>query len=185
MSKIGKQPIQIPSGVEVKIADRELEVKGKLGAIKLPVLDFVNAEIKDNVLQFKNIGNHKQARSNWGTMRALAQNAVKGVAEGYMKMLEIEGIGFRATMEGKNLILNVGFTHPVKIVPPEGITITVDKTGIKISGYDRAVVGEIAAQIRAIKKPEPYLGKGIHYKGEVIRRKSGKKVGGTGTAAAA
>lgn len=183
MSKIGKQPVKIPEGVTALVQDRALEIKGKLGAITLPVLPSITVEQKDGALLFTAASDKVQARSNWGTMRALAQNAVTGVSQGFSKALEIEGIGFRAAMEGKTLVLNVGFTHPVKFTPPEGIAIVVEKGVIKISGVDRAVVGEVAAKIRKIKKPEPYQGKGIHYQGEVIRRKSGKKVAGAGAAA--
>lgn len=184
MSKIGKQPIKIPEGVEVKINDREMEIKGKLGTLKLDVLEFINTSITDGTIVFTATGSHKQARANWGTMRALCANAIKGVKDGFMKILEIEGIGFRATMEGKTLVLTVGFTHPVKYVPPEGITIAVEKGLIKVTGSDKASVGEVAANIRKIKKPEPYKGTGIRYQGEVIRRKAGKKVAGAGATAA-
>lgn len=184
MSKIGKKPIQIPEGVEVLQLDGALVVKGKLGSIKLPLLPHTSAELKDNELIIGSSGAGKQSRANWGTMRALAANAVTGATVGFSKILEIEGIGFRASLEGKTLVLNIGFTHPVKYTPPEGIAISVEKGAIKISGYDRALVGEAAAKIRSLKKPEPYKGTGIRYRGEVIRRKAGKKVAG-GTAGAA
>lgn len=184
MSKIGKKPIQIPEGVQVLMSENALEIKGKLGAIKLPLLPYVSAEMKDKELVFSVKGEGKQSRANWGTMRALSANAVKGVTEGFSKTLEIEGVGFRASLEGKNLVLNIGFSHPVKYTPPEGVTIVIEKGAIKVSGSDRAVVGEVAAKIRSLKEPEPYKGTGIRYRGEVIRRKAGKKVAG-GTAGAA
>ncbi len=184
MSKIGKKLISIPDGVEVKIADGRLEVKGKLGALSLLILDKITAELKDKTLVFSASGEGKQARANWGTMRALAQNAVIGVSEGYVKYLELEGIGFKASLEGKTLVLNIGFTHPVKFTPPEGIALAIEKSSIKISGIDKAMVGEVAAQIRELRKPEPYKGTGIKYRGEVIARKEGKKAASAGAAGA-
>ena len=185
MSKIGKKPITIPQGVEVKLANKNLEVKGKEGVLSLPVLDHVMAKIENptdgvSTLIFTTNNNEKQTRANWGTMAALAKNAIAGVSQGFSKTLEIEGIGFKASLEGNKLVLNVGFTHPIKYNPPFGVKIAVEKNQIKISGFDKQAVGETAASIRKIKKPEPYKGKGIHYKGEVIPRKAGKKVAGTG-----
>jgi large subunit ribosomal protein L6 len=183
MSKVGKKPISIPQGVEVRIADDQLEIKGKGGSLALPVLAHTNAELKNNELVISSSGSDMQARANWGTMRALAQNAITGVDKGFAKELEIQGVGYRASMEGATLILNMGFSHPVKFPSPEGIKISVEKNLIKISGHDKSLVGEVAAKIRAVRKPEPYLGKGIRYKGEVIKMKAGKKVAGsTGTA---
>lgn len=183
MSKIGKKPITIPDGVEVALRDGVFEVKGKQGAISVKLLEYVSAEIKDKTIRLTIGANHKQARANWGTMGSLLQNAVKGVSEGFTRALEIEGIGYSASLEGANLVLKVGFTHPVKFMPPEGIKVTVEKGVIKVFGVNKALVGETAAQIRKVRKPEPYKGKGIRYQGEVIRRKEGKKVAGaTGTA---
>ncbi len=183
MSKIGKKPVSIPSGVEVKIIDKKLEVKGKEGSLVLPILPYVKGEIKTgtkgNELVFSTDSVTKQARANWGTMASLAKNAIQGVNQGFSKILEIEGIGFKAVMQGDVLVLSVGFTHPVKINIPTGIKIAVEKNIIKISGFDKALVGEAAANIRKVKKPEPYKGKGIRYKGEIVRRKAGKKVAGT------
>ena len=125
----------------------------------------------------------KQGKANWGTIFALIKNGIKGVSEGFAKNLELEGIGFKASIEGTNLLLNVGFTHPVKFTPPAGIKVVVEKGVIKISGVDKSLVGEVAAKIRKIYPPEPYKGKGIRYQGEVVRRKAGKKVAGAGTTA--
>lgn len=186
MSKVGKKPIVIPAGVNVTLKDSVLEISGKGGALALPVLPYTKVEIKDNQILVTVTDDEKQARSNWGTMRALAQNAVFGVNNGFSKELEIQGIGYRAAIEGNILVLNVGFTHQVKFPMPEGIKILVEKSHIKISGFNKNLVGEVAAKIRAIKKPEPYKGKGIRYKGEVVKLKAGKKVAGaTGAAAAA
>ncbi len=181
MSKIGKKPIIIIEGIEAKIDGGKLELKGKNKEMIVKILPYISAEIKDNKIFFTSQNNSKQARANWGTMRSLAQNAVLGVSEGFMKVLEIEGVGYRVETQGRDLILNVGLSHPVKISPPENIEISTKKNAITVSGFDKALVGEVAAKIRAVKKPEPYKGKGIRYKGEIIRRKAGKKAGGTAT----
>lgn len=179
MSKIGKQPLTIKDGVTLKIEKDSLIFHGSKGELSVPLLPNVSADVQDGILTFKINTDTKQAKSNWGTVRSLAENALMGVTDGFEKVLEIEGVGFRAVVEGKNLILNIGYSHPVKVDAPDGITISVEKNTIKIAGIDKYLVGQIAADIRALKKPEPYKGKGIRYKGEVIRRKSGKKVAGT------
>ena len=183
MSKIGKKPIIIPEGVEVKINDGFLSFKGRNGELSVKVLPFVKPEIKDETIVFIIQNKSKQARANWGTQRALAQNAIIGVNEGFNKSLLIEGIGYRASTEalpagrqGNTLVLSLGLSHPVKFAPPDGIKISVEKNIIKVSGADKELVGRAAANIRAFKKPEPYKGKGIRYEGEIIRRKAGKKV---------
>ncbi|MEE8131687.1 MAG: 50S ribosomal protein L6, partial [Candidatus Paceibacterota bacterium] len=142
---------------------------------------YIKIEIKDNQIFFTPQNTSKQARANWGTVRSLVQNAVLGVSEGFTKVLEIEGVGYRAETQGNDLVLNVDLSHPIKISPPEGIKISTEKNTIKVFGIDKALVGGIAAKIRSVKKPEPYKGKGIRYQGEVIRRKAGKKVAGTTT----
>ncbi|MDE2001159.1 MAG: 50S ribosomal protein L6 [Patescibacteria group bacterium] len=178
MSKVGKKPIAVPANVTVTVNGNDVLVKGKEGSIALAVLPYTSLEQKDNELLVTSEGGHKQANANWGTMRALLQNAVNGVASGFLKELEIQGVGFRASMEGNTLVLNLGFSHPVKFQPPEGIKISVEKSFIKIFGANRNTVGQVAAQIRSLKKPEPYKGKGIRYKGEVVKMKAGKKVAG-------
>lgn len=182
MSKLARKPIQIPSGVAVVSKDGALEIKGPKGGLVLRVLDSIEVNINDNIIFVSTKRENVQARANCGTMAALLKNALRGVNEGFSKRLEIEGIGFRASMEGKTLVLNVGFTHPVKFEPPEGVSVSVEKNVIVVTGIDKYLVGQAAALIRKAKKPEPYKGKGIHYVGEVIRRKAGKKVAGTGTA---
>ena len=171
----------------MKVVEDALEFKGKEGSLRLPILPYVKVELKTeergNEILIYSKEDVKQARANWGTMAALTKNAIKGVAEGFSKNLEIEGIGFKASLEGNRLVLNVGFTHPVKFESPAGIKIVVEKNQIKIFGIDRFLVGETAANIRKIKKPEPYKGKGIRYQGEVVRRKQGKKVAGVGATA--
>ena len=183
MSKIGKKIISIPQGVTVKIENDKLEARGKEGTIVLPILPNLNVEIKENQLSVKPLNDERQTRASWGTMRALIQNAVTGVNAVYTKELEIQGVGYRAVMEGTTLVLNVGFTHQVKFPSPEGVKIAVEKSLIKLSGINKHTVGQAAAQIRLIKKPEPYKGKGIRYKGEYVKQKAGKKVAGATAAA--
>jgi len=178
MSKIGKKPIIIPEGVDVKIEGDFLRVKGKNGELSVKINSGVNIDLKDKEIILTVVDKLKQSRANWGTMRALINNAIIGVNEGFSKILEIEGVGYRGTMEGEKLVLNLGFSHPVKVTPSKGIKIAVEKNTIKISGIDKFLVGQTAAEIRALKKPEPYKGKGIRYQGEVIKRKEGKKAAG-------
>lgn len=175
MSKIGKKPIIIPEGVEAQINDEMIKIKGKNGELSLKILPQIKVELNDGEITFNAANKSKSSWSNWGTMRALVNNAVLGVKNEFSKILEIEGVGYKASMDGKNLSLSLGFTNPIKISPPEGIIISVDKNIIKISGIDKFLVGQIAAKIRQFKKPEPYKGKGIKYQGEIIRRKEGKK----------
>ena len=179
MSKIGKKPITIPDNIEVKISDGFLKFEGNNGTINLKILSYIKTELKDKMIFFSPENNSKQARANWGTIRSLAANAIIGLTDGFTKVLEIEGIGYRANMEGDTLVLDLGLSHPIKLIPLKGIKISAEKNIIKISGIDKALVGQIAAKIRAFKKPEPYKGKGIRYQGEIIRRKVGKKVAGT------
>ena len=176
MAKIGKKPIKIPQGVELKIENQSLEAKGPKGSLSLNFLPGIEVKREEDNLYVKVLNNEKQTMINQGTMRSLIVNAIDGVNEGFKKILEIEGVGYRATMEDENLILSVGFSHPVRIPSIKGIKISVNKNQIIVSGIDKAKVGEMAAKIRAIKKPEPYKGKGIRYLGEEVRRKVGKKV---------
>lgn len=184
MSKIGGKEIKIPDGVTVTQQGKVLAVKGKLGAVNVPLLDMITVTIDGGVIKFAAENERKQAQSNWGTQGAQMKNAIVGVTEGFVKALDIQGIGFKAAMEGNNLTLNLGFSHPVKFAAPEGIKFVVEKNIVKVSGIDKYLVGQTAAQIRKLKKPEPYQGKGIRYVGEVVRKKAGKKVAGaTGGAA--
>lgn len=185
MSKIGKQPIIVPEGVTVTITPDVVTVSGKAGTLTVPRLSSIDVKLDAGKLLCFAMNDDLQTRANWGTMRALLYNAVTGiVASGYKKVLEIEGIGFRATVEGKVLVLNIGFTHQVRFMIPDGITVVVAKGVITISGVDKALVGEVAANIRHLKKPEPYKGTGIRYQGEVIARKEGKKAASAGATAA-
>jgi len=182
MSRIGKKPIDIPQGVEAKINVDDsgapvVSVKGPKGTLTVSLTNKIKVENKDSQLVFE-VKNEedKYERSLWGLSRTLVNNAILGVTEGFGKELEINGVGFKAAVSGKKLVLNVGFSHPVDYPIPEGISIEVDKNIIKVSGIDKQLVGQVSAEIRAIKKPEPYKGKGIKYSDEQIRRKAGKVV---------
>jgi large subunit ribosomal protein L6 len=176
MSKIGKQPITVPAGVTLTVSDHEITVAGPKGKLLVAVPRGVKAVFADSVLTFTLAASGKQARSNWGTVRALVQNAILGLTTGFQKTLVLEGVGYRVTKEGEGLSLNLGFSHPVKYPATEGIAFEVEKNSIlTIKGFDKALVGQVAAEIRGMKKPEPYKGKGFHYSTEVVRRKAGKK----------
>lgn len=177
MSRIGKKPINLPAGVEVNINGNLVSVKGPKGELKQeihPLVQVIKGD-KELTLSIKDMEDKKQ-NSLWGLSRTLVSNMVEGVVTGFSKQLEINGIGFKAAVTGNKLILNVGFSHQVEYQIPAGIAITVDKNVITVSGINKQMVGQISAEIRSIKKPEPYLGKGIKYVDEVIRRKAGKVV---------
>lgn len=180
MSKIGKKPIMIPQGVTLAIDETAMRVKGPKGELVVPVLPGVKPVHEGDTLRFEIVSRAKQQRSNWGTVRALAQNAVIGATKGFEKTLMIEGVGFRIAKDGNGLALNLGFSHPVKYPEVPGIEFEVEKnTVLKVKGNDKMLVGKVAAEIRALKKPEPYKGKGFRYANETIRRKAGKKSGTT------
>ncbi len=176
MSRVGKLPITIPSGVQVAVAGQKLTAKGKLGALELALSPDVETEVADGHVVVKPRLETKQARMQWGTTRALINNLIRGVSTGYTVNLEINGVGYRAQVQGKNLVLQLGFSHDINFPIPSDISIACEKpTSIRVSGADRQRVGQIAAEIRAFRKPEPYKGKGIKYETEHIRRKEGKK----------
>ncbi len=176
MSKIGKNPISIPEGVTITIGEKHITISGKHGEVTVPLLRGIKAAILENVLTFELTGKTNQARSNWGTIRALVANAVRGLTEGFEKTLILEGVGFRVIKEGEDLNLSLGFSHPVRYKKAEGVSFEVEKnTILKIKGFDKQKVGHVAAEIRALKKPEPYKGKGFRYSDEIIQRKVGKK----------
>lgn len=176
MSRVGKYPVVVPSGVTVTIAGSEVSVKGKLGVSALTVSDDVEASLDGDKLWVKPKSETKRARMLWGTTRALLNNMVKGVHEGFTVNLEINGVGYRAAVQGQNLQLQLGYSHDVIYPIPEGIAIKCEKpTAISISGKDRQRVGQVASEIRAYRGPEPYKGKGIKYETETILRKEGKK----------
>ncbi len=180
MSRVGKKPIPIPEKVEVKIDKKEVIVKGSKGELIQKIPGFLQVDIEDGKILVKRLREDKQAKSMHGTIRSLIFNMIKGVSEGYEKELKIVGMGYRARLEGKKLVLNVGFSHPVEYIPPEGVKLEVpDANTIKVSGPDKQKVGEVAAEIRSIKKPDPYKGKGIRYADEVVRLKVGKAGLGT------
>ena len=176
MSRIGKKPVAIPSGVTADIANGVLTVKGPKGALTLSLRDEISYTVEDGSILVKPANDSKQARAFWGMQRTLVSNLVTGVTEGYTKVLEITGVGYRANAQGKNLKLQLGYSHDVDFAVPEGIEIkTPDNTTVEISGIDKQKVGQVAAEIRRWRKPEPYKGKGIKYRGEYIFRKEGKK----------
>ncbi len=178
MSKIGKQAIKIPEGVTVAIDEKKIAIKGPKGELQVRRLPHVRAEFDEakKELKFTVEATHKQARSNWGTIRSHAANALEGVTKGFEKTLIVEGVGYRITKVGEGLEMTLGFSHPVKYEAKSGISFEVEKnTTLKISGIDKELVGQVAAEIRAIEKAEPYKGRGFRYAGEVVRRKAGKK----------
>lgn len=179
MSRIGKQPIQIPENVEVKIIQDGIKVKGPKGELNQSIPSQIEVALKEKELVVTPRQKTKETPALWGLFRSLIFNMVQGVSQGFEKKLEIEGVGYRASLQGNKLVLNLGFSHPIEIEAPEGIEFKVDKNIITVSGIDKQLVGQMAAKIRAQRKPEPYKGKGIHYLGEVIRRKAGKKAAGT------
>jgi len=176
MSRVGKYPVELPAGVQVAIAAGILTAKGKLGEMKLPLTDLIEAKVEGNKVSVAPRNGDTKSRMMWGTTRALIANMVKGVSVGYAKSLEITGTGYRAAVAGKNLEMNLGFSHPVVYPVPEGIKITCEKpTSVKVEGMDKRQVGQVAAEIRGWREPEPYKGKGVRYTTETIRRKEGKK----------
>jgi large subunit ribosomal protein L6 len=176
MSRIGKKPINIPQGVEVKIENNTLKVKGPKGEAILVIPDKVKLEISDNLLRVKPEIINKDTRALWGTTRAHVNNLIKGVNDGFTKELELEGVGYRVSLENNNVVLKVGYINLINLKIPEGINVEIDKNIIKISGISKEKVGQFAAKIKSVKPVEPYKGKGIHYVGERIRRKAGKKL---------
>lgn len=181
MSRIGKKPLAIPSGVKVNVAGSVINVEGTKGKLSYTMDARFKAEIKDNSITFIRPSDSKQDKSTHGLVRSLVNNMIIGVTEGYKKELEITGVGFKAAVQGKVLNLQLSYTHPINFNIPEGITIETPKPNlISIKGTDKAKVGEVAAEIRDYYRPEPYKGKGIKYAGEHVRRKAGKAVAGAG-----
>ena len=174
MSRIGKKPISIPNGLEVKIDGSSLKFKKSNNEKELDLKGHVDVKIEDGKIEFSPKGEDRQSRAYWGTYRALANNIILGLTEGFSKQLEINGVGYRAAMKGKVLELNLGFSHPINFESPKGIEISVDKNVVTIKGDDKQQVGQVAAEIRGFRPPEPYKGKGIKYLEEHIIRKAGK-----------
>ena len=176
MSRIGKKPVTIPNGVEAKIEEGALSVKGPKGTLSMGLSDLVQYKLDDGEISITPANDTRAARNHWGMQRTLVANLVEGVTDGFTKVLEITGVGYRAQAQGKKLKLQLGFSHDVDLDVPEGIEVkTPDQTTVEISGNDKQAVGQFAANVRKWRKPEPYKGKGIKYRGEYIFRKEGKK----------
>jgi len=176
MSRIGKQPVDLPSGVSASVSGQMIEVKGPKGTRSFKATDDVTLAVEANTVTITPRGKSKRARQQWGMSRTMVANLVTGVTDGFKKELEIQGVGYRANMQGDTLRLNLGLSHDVDYTPPAGVTVTAPKqTEIIVEGIDEQLVGQVAANIREWRKPEPYKGKGIRYKGEFIFRKEGKK----------
>lgn len=174
MSKIGQQTIVIPSGVTVTVADGKVSIVGPKGTLTVNVAKELDVKVDGSNINVTTKKDNKFSRSLWGTTRMLIANHVKGVTEGWKKQLELVGTGYRSEVQGNTLVLTVGYSHPIKIEAPEGITFKVEKSVINVDGIDKQVVGQVSADIRASRPPEPYKGKGVKYVGEAIRRKAGK-----------
>jgi large subunit ribosomal protein L6 len=176
MSRIGKNPVSLPVGVEVFLAEKEVKFIGILGELQMVLSPEVHISVADNLVTLEPVDQSKRARQMWGLLRSNVSNMVQGVSEGFTKKLEIQGVGYRAAMQGKKLKLELGYSHSVLYDIPEGITVTCEKpTDISVKGRDKQTVGQVAAEIRSFRKPEPYKGKGIRYVGEYVRRKEGNK----------
>lgn len=178
MSRIGRKPITLPKGVEVTIAENGVTVKGAKGSLCFGILPNISVSLEDGQILVKRANDEKSVCAAHGLTRAILNNMVVGVSQGFERVLEIIGVGYRAQMQGKNLILSVGYSHPVEVQPPDGIELAVDgPTKVIVKGIDRQLVGQVAANIREHRPPEPYKGKGIRYAGEYVIRKAGKAGG--------
>jgi len=176
MSRVGKYPVPVPAGVQVALQGRTVVAKGKMGELKLPLTDEVDVEIEGSQVAVKPRRDDRRSRTMWGTTRSLINGMVTGVSAGFTKSMEITGTGYRAAVQGKDLVLNLGYSHEVRYPIPEGIKITCERpTAVKVTGADKQRVGQVAAEIRAYRGPEPYKGKGVRYTDEQILRKEGKK----------
>lgn len=175
MSRIGKKPVEIPQGVTVEMVDNKIVVSGPKGKLELVILHDVKVEIKDNLVAVDRNNSSKKASAMWGTTNRLIGNMVEGVSNGFSKILELNGVGFRMEVVGKKIKLALGFSHPVEVEIVEGLEAKVENNILTISGIDKQVVGQFASEIRALKPVEPYKGKGFRYAGEIVRRKEGKK----------
>ncbi|HBA83565.1 MAG TPA: 50S ribosomal protein L6 [Verrucomicrobia bacterium] len=177
MSRIGKTPVPVPNGVTVAVNETTVTVKGSKGELSLSLPAKVSAKVNGDKVEILCSPDDKQAKADWGTTRSLIANMIEGVSKGYSKELEIQGVGFRAALQGKKLVLSLGYSHPIEFIVPDAIKVNVvDSTAITVSGIDKHLVGEVSARIRAYCPPEPYKGKGVRYKGEYVRRKVGKTV---------
>jgi large subunit ribosomal protein L6 len=177
MSRVGKLPVSIPGGVDIKIGDGQIEVKGPKGSLDLATHPAIDIRVENNQALVTPLDDSRIARQQHGLRRTLLANAVTGVTKGFDKTLEVIGVGYKVNVQGNTVVLNVGFSHPVNFPLPDGVQAKVDNNKIIISGCDKQVVGEVAAQIRRVRPPEPYKGKGIKYSDETVRRKAGKSGG--------
>jgi large subunit ribosomal protein L6 len=177
MSRVGKKIIPIPKGVELKMTGRTVTAKGPKGELSYEALPGIELEISGSIAQVRQTSTEKTAGAIHGLSRAMVNNLVEGVSKGFTKGLEIQGTGYRAQVQGRALVLTLGFSHPIEYALPEGIDAKVDQNKIVISGIDKALVGQVAAEVRKFRPPEPYKGKGIRYEGEFVRRKAGKSAG--------
>ncbi len=176
MSRIGKNPVAVPNGVEVKLDGQDLTVKGKNGVLSMTYVDVIEAVYEDNQIVVRPRDDSREGRIMWGMQRTLTQNLVTGVSEGFTVELEINGVGYRAAVQGREVVLQLGFSHEIRHPIPDGVDVKCEKpTSIKISGADKQLVGQCAAEIRAYRPPEPFKGKGVKYAHETIFRKEGKK----------
>lgn len=176
MSRVGKYPVPVPAGVQVSLAGRTLTAKGRLGELKLELTDAVDVEVREKEVAVSPRGSDTRSRTLWGTTRSLVNGMVIGVSAGFSKSMEITGTGYRAAMQGNDLVLNLGHSHEIRYPQPAGIKITVERpTAVKVEGVDKQKVGQVAAEIRSYRGPEPYKGKGVRYDNETILRKEGKK----------
>ena len=179
MSRIGKKEITIPPGTDVSVASHEITVKGKGGTLTRALHPAITIAVSEGAVSVNPANSSRLAKALWGTYASHVRNMIQGVNTPYMKRLQVEGIGYRAELSGKQLKLSVGYSHPVLVAIPEGLTVAVEKNIITVSGADKDSLGQFAASVRAVKKPEPYKGKGIRYEGEKVRQKQGKKAAGT------
>ncbi len=181
MSKIGKKPIQIPSGVDVKIDGSLVSVKGPKGELKRELPAGLEVKIENSQITLKPKLINRESKTLWGLASSMAKNMIKGTSEGFEKVLEFQGVGYKAAVKGNGLELGLGYSHPVSYTAPDGITFKVEKNSITVQGIDKELVGKVAAEIRSFREPEPYKGSGIKYKGEIIIRKAGKKAVASGS----
>jgi large subunit ribosomal protein L6 len=176
MSRVGKYPVQVPAGVQVALQGRTITAKGRNGELKLDLTDDVDVKVESSQVAVAPKGGDRRSRTMWGTTRSLIQSMVTGVSTGFTKSMEITGTGYRAAVQGSDLVLNLGYSHEIRYPVPKGIKITCERpTSVKVEGADKRQVGQVAAEIRAYRGPEPYKGKGVRYDNEVILRKEGKK----------
>ncbi|MCK4904157.1 MAG: 50S ribosomal protein L6 [Candidatus Marinimicrobia bacterium] len=180
MSRIGKNPINITEGITLEINKKVVLIKSSKGIMEVDLYPEIKVSQKDNKIIVERLSNRRQIRAMHGTTRQLIASAVTGLSEGFTKELELIGVGYQAIMQGSRLVLKLGYSHDIIFEPPEDIVITANKNNITVTGYDKQLVGAVSAKIRSFRKPEPYKGKGIRYKGEHVRRKQGKTVGGVG-----